>query len=165
MFNDWVIYAYLASFLHSESTVLILWEKKTVQRNQTCLMLLVPFIRFEDMMHGYPTPYYVVLSDPKLFIFYLHCQTAAKVPGTSVRFGTGLKSRAGMPSSLGRIGTAAGQDGTSRPMTAVRAAGYTSAGAARGELFLHIWLYVHNREAINVRKSFNLLCFLQIHTS
>ncbi|XP_064596903.1 intraflagellar transport protein 88 homolog isoform X2 [Liolophura sinensis] len=61
--------------------------------------------------------------------------TAAKVPGTSVRFGTGLKSRAGMPSSLGRIGTAAGQDGTSRPMTAVRAAGYTSAGAARGANF------------------------------
>uniref|UniRef100_K1QZL1 Intraflagellar transport protein 88 homolog n=1 Tax=Magallana gigas TaxID=29159 RepID=K1QZL1_MAGGI len=47
------------------------------------------------------------------------------VPGTAARGG-----RMGMPSSMGRIGTAAGGGGQdmARPMTAVRGAGYTSAG-------------------------------------
>lgn len=60
---------------------------------------------------------------------HLTLQTAARglggVPGTAARGG-----RMGMPSSMGRIGTAAGGGGQdmARPMTAVRGAGYTSAG-------------------------------------
>ncbi|KAJ8314795.1 hypothetical protein KUTeg_006945 [Tegillarca granosa] len=59
--------------------------------------------------------------------------TGAKtgMPGApGARLGTMAKGRVGMPSSLGRLTTAAGggQDAMARPMTAVRAAGYTSAG-------------------------------------
>ena len=44
--------------------------------------------------------------------------------------GTAAQGRMGMPSSLGRpiTGAAAGTDAQARPMTAVRAAGFTSAG-------------------------------------
>lgn len=67
----------------------------------------------------------------KFFNKYINLtfQTAARglggVPGTAARGG-----RMGMPSSMGRIGTAAGGGGQdmARPMTAVRGAGYTSAG-------------------------------------
>ncbi|XP_071393497.1 intraflagellar transport protein 88 homolog, partial [Centroberyx affinis] len=61
----------------------------------------------------------------------------AKFPGTAagVRpIGTSFGSRIPMASSLGRPMTGAVQDGAARPMTAVRAAGYTSS-LTRGSTF------------------------------
>uniref|UniRef100_W5MY78 Intraflagellar transport protein 88 homolog n=1 Tax=Lepisosteus oculatus TaxID=7918 RepID=W5MY78_LEPOC len=64
----------------------------------------------------------------------------AKIPGTAIGarpLGTSFmktKSRAPLSSSLGRPMTGALQDGVSRPMTAVRAAGYSSA-MSRGSAF------------------------------
>ncbi|XP_033740062.1 intraflagellar transport protein 88 homolog isoform X5 [Pecten maximus] len=51
--------------------------------------------------------------------------------GAGMRLGTAAKGRAGIPSSMGRLQTgavAAGGTDMARPMTAVRAAGYTSVG-------------------------------------
>jgi len=54
--------------------------------------------------------------------------------GAVGRLGTTAKGRAGMPSSLGRLQTGAvGGADMARPMTAVRAAGYTSVGN-RGQI-------------------------------
>ncbi|XP_029935918.1 intraflagellar transport protein 88 homolog isoform X2 [Myripristis murdjan] len=61
----------------------------------------------------------------------------AKFPGTAVGarpLGTSFGSRVPMASSMGRPMTGAIQDGTARPMTAVRAAGYTSS-LTRGSTF------------------------------
>ncbi|XP_009076255.1 PREDICTED: intraflagellar transport protein 88 homolog isoform X2 [Acanthisitta chloris] len=60
----------------------------------------------------------------------------AKIPGTSSSrpLATGFGSKATLPSSMGRPMTGAIQDGVSRPMTAVHAAGYTKA-AIRGSSF------------------------------
>ncbi|XP_036397037.1 intraflagellar transport protein 88 homolog isoform X3 [Megalops cyprinoides] len=61
----------------------------------------------------------------------------AKFPGTAVggrALGTSFGSRVPMASSMGRPMTGAVQEGTARPMTAVRAAGYSSA-VARGSAF------------------------------
>ena len=46
------------------------------------------------------------------------------------RLATAARGRMAMPSSMGRPGSgmAVQQDGSARPMTAVRAAGFTSAG-------------------------------------
>ncbi|XP_048258387.1 intraflagellar transport protein 88 homolog isoform X3 [Haliotis rufescens] len=55
--------------------------------------------------------------------------TAKMPPGTSARLGTAARGRVGLPSSMGRPITGAIQaDGQARPMTAVRAAGFTSSG-------------------------------------
>ncbi|XP_056353900.1 intraflagellar transport protein 88 homolog isoform X2 [Oenanthe melanoleuca] len=60
----------------------------------------------------------------------------AKIPGTSSPrpLATGFGSKATLTSSMGRPMTGAIQDGVSRPMTAVQAAGYTKA-AVRGSSF------------------------------
>ncbi|KAJ8255820.1 hypothetical protein COCON_G00196840 [Conger conger] len=61
----------------------------------------------------------------------------AKFPGTAIggrALGTSFGSRVPMASSMGRPMTGAVQDGAARPMTAVRAAGYSSA-MARGSAF------------------------------
>ncbi|KAI1899745.1 hypothetical protein AGOR_G00064920 [Albula goreensis] len=61
----------------------------------------------------------------------------AKFPGTAVggrALGTSFGSRMPMASSMGRPMTGAVQDGAARPMTAVRAAGYSSA-MTRGSTF------------------------------
>lgn len=57
-----------------------------------------------------------------------------KMPGAGMRLGTGARGPAALPSSMGRLNTGVAQDGAARPMTAVRAAGYTSAGY-RGQKF------------------------------
>uniref|UniRef100_A0A674D6E8 Intraflagellar transport protein 88 homolog n=1 Tax=Salmo trutta TaxID=8032 RepID=A0A674D6E8_SALTR len=61
----------------------------------------------------------------------------AKFPGTAIggrALGTSFGSRMPMASSMGRPMTGAVQDGAARPMTAVRAAGYSSA-MTRGSTF------------------------------
>ncbi|KAM4700279.1 intraflagellar transport protein 88 homolog isoform 2-T2 [Discoglossus pictus] len=59
----------------------------------------------------------------------------AKVPGTAARpLGTGFGPRVALLSSMGRPMTGAVQDGVARPMTAVRAAGFTKT-AFRGSAF------------------------------
>ncbi|XP_047198592.1 intraflagellar transport protein 88 homolog isoform X1 [Hippoglossus stenolepis] len=61
----------------------------------------------------------------------------AKFPGTAIGarpLGTSFGSRIPMTSSMGRPVTGAVQDGAARPMTAVRAAGYTSS-LTRGSTF------------------------------
>ncbi|KAM8976486.1 intraflagellar transport protein 88 homolog [Pelodytes ibericus] len=60
----------------------------------------------------------------------------AKIPGTAAprALGTGFGARTNLFSSMGRPGTGAVQDGVARPMTAVRAAGYSKA-AYRGSSF------------------------------
>ncbi|XP_062313577.1 intraflagellar transport protein 88 homolog isoform X5 [Osmerus eperlanus] len=61
----------------------------------------------------------------------------AKFPGTAIGgrpLGTAFGSRIPMASSMGRPMTGAVQDGAARPMTAVRAAGYTST-MSRGSTF------------------------------
>ncbi|KAJ8253448.1 hypothetical protein GJAV_G00213070 [Gymnothorax javanicus] len=61
----------------------------------------------------------------------------SKFPGTAIggrALGTSFGSRMPMASSMGRPMTGAVQDGAARPMTAVRAAGYSSA-MARGSAF------------------------------
>ncbi|XP_059145083.1 intraflagellar transport protein 88 homolog isoform X2 [Physella acuta] len=60
--------------------------------------------------------------------------TQAKVGFTAAsgRLATAAKGRLAMPSSMGRTGGMAVQDGQARPMTAVRAAGFTSAGNRAG---------------------------------
>ncbi|XP_041114744.1 intraflagellar transport protein 88 homolog isoform X3 [Polyodon spathula] len=60
----------------------------------------------------------------------------AKIPGSAIArpMGTGFGARMGLVSSLGRPMTAAVQDGVARPMTAVLAAGYSSA-VIRGSAF------------------------------
>ncbi|XP_023655595.1 intraflagellar transport protein 88 homolog isoform X2 [Paramormyrops kingsleyae] len=61
----------------------------------------------------------------------------AKFPGTAVGtrvLGTAFNSRVPMSSSMGRPMTGSVQDGVARPMTAVRAAGYSSA-MSRGSTF------------------------------
>ncbi|XP_077154487.1 intraflagellar transport protein 88 homolog isoform X2 [Ranitomeya variabilis] len=60
----------------------------------------------------------------------------AKVPGTAAArpLGTGFAPRLNLSSSMGRPMTGAVQDGAARPMTAVRAAGFTKA-AFRGSPF------------------------------
>ncbi|XP_073439157.1 intraflagellar transport protein 88 homolog isoform X2 [Dendrobates tinctorius] len=60
----------------------------------------------------------------------------AKVPGTALArpLGTGFAPRLNLSSSMGRPMTGAVQDGAARPMTAVRAAGFTKA-AFRGSSF------------------------------
>ncbi|KAL7865764.1 hypothetical protein SRHO_G00110110 [Serrasalmus rhombeus] len=61
----------------------------------------------------------------------------AKFPGTALGgrpIGTSFGSRMPMGSSMGRPATGAVQDGAARPMTAVRAAGYSSS-LARGSTF------------------------------
>ncbi|XP_029458377.1 intraflagellar transport protein 88 homolog [Rhinatrema bivittatum] len=59
-----------------------------------------------------------------------------KIPSTAAArpLGTGLGARLTLSSSLGRPVTGAVQDGVARPLTAVRAAGYTKAGF-RGSVF------------------------------
>ncbi|KAM4859978.1 intraflagellar transport protein 88 homolog [Thomomys bottae] len=58
----------------------------------------------------------------------------AKIPSTAVTrpIATGYGSKTSLASSLGRPMTGAIQDGVTRPMTAVRAAGFTKA-ALRGD--------------------------------
>ncbi|MEE6472719.1 hypothetical protein FKM82_009699 [Ascaphus truei] len=60
----------------------------------------------------------------------------AKIPGTAAArpLGTGFGARVTLSSSMGRPMTGTVQDGVARPMTAVRAAGYTKA-AFRGSAF------------------------------
>ncbi|XP_033615829.1 intraflagellar transport protein 88 homolog isoform X2 [Fukomys damarensis] len=60
----------------------------------------------------------------------------AKIPSTAVTrpIATGYGSKTSLMSSMGRLMTGALQDGISRPMTAVRAAGFTKA-ALRGSAF------------------------------
>jgi len=57
-----------------------------------------------------------------------------RVPGTASLRGGGLASRGG-PGLMSRMGTSAVQPEENRPMTAVRAAGYTSAGPRPGTQF------------------------------
>uniref|UniRef100_A0A8C9T7X5 Intraflagellar transport protein 88 homolog n=1 Tax=Scleropages formosus TaxID=113540 RepID=A0A8C9T7X5_SCLFO len=74
-----------------------------------------------------------VRSPSACFVF----QMTAKFPGTSTGgrpVGTSFGLRNPMASSLGRPMTGAVQDGAARPMTAVRAAGYSST-MARGSTF------------------------------
>ena len=56
---------------------------------------------------------------------------AGRMPAAGMRLGTTMKGRNAMPSSMGRVVTAAPQDGQNRPMTAVRAAGFSSAGRGK----------------------------------
>ncbi|GAB5566212.1 intraflagellar transport protein 88 homolog isoform X1 [Prionailurus iriomotensis] len=69
-------------------------------------------------------------------VFYLFRPITAKIPSTAVTrpVATGYGSKTSLASSMGRPMTGAIQDGVTRPMTAVRAAGFTKA-AVRGSAF------------------------------
>ena len=61
--------------------------------------------------------------------------------GMGGRLATAARGRLAMPSSMGRPGSGMGplQDSQARPMTAVRAAGFTSAGN-RGFIFVNFYV-------------------------
>ncbi|KAM9321360.1 intraflagellar transport protein 88 homolog isoform 1-T1 [Gastrophryne carolinensis] len=104
---------------------------------------LVPEEEEEDLYSGYNdyNPTYDTEDLENDVVFQQALRTShgrrppitAKAPGTAMArpLGTGFGPRVNLSSSMGRPMTGAVQDGAARPMTAVRAAGYTKA-AFRG---------------------------------
>lgn len=74
----------------------------------------------------------------------IYLQTA-KIPGTAAR------GRGAMPSSMGRLTTGQAGGEMARPMTAVRAAGYTSAGGRGLYNTTESWLYTDSMSVLDLQ--------------